>query len=208
MRHHTKLRPQHTSPFRRELRRDWKLFKHFQNENHLLVMAFVWLLIAIAIINTIYIIDRHTDQEEQREHNTTPTFSFVGTTLTSQQEVKTPAFNAHVSNVYETDKTDYAFPFDTGQTILIFDISITNNTAASQDFYPANQLFVRDQEGGSYQPHASMYVTRPVAAQTIKPGQTVSGQISFAIPKRLTRPLLYVDLGWNNQTPAVFDVLH
>lgn len=192
------------SSLEKEMKREWKVMKHFKDENKLLFMGFVWLVVAILAINTIYVISARTDNNGLVGKTVTPFASHV---LTSQQYAQTTAFAVHIDNVTETDKQDVAFPLLEGNTMLILDISITNNTVTQQDFYPVNQLFVRDQEGGNYAPHASIYITNPIPAESLKPGQTVSGQISFEIPKRLTRPLLYVDLGWDNQLPIVYDVL-
>ncbi len=52
-----------------------------------------------------------------------------------------------------------------------------------------------------------MYVTKQIAAGKIAPGKTISGQISFGIPKSATNPLLFVDTGWGNEAPIVIDVL-
>jgi hypothetical protein len=188
------------------IKKEWKIIKHFRDENKVLVMSIVWLLIAIIVINTIFVVARLSDRDEKNDARVVAA-SYAGVTLTSQQYAQTTAFAAHISNVYETAQEDHAFPLDPDQTMLILNLTVTNNTTTEQDLYPVNQLFVRDQEGGTYTPHASMFITQPLAAQTVKPGQTVTGQISFAIPKRLTRPLLYVDTRWDNQAPVVFDVL-
>lgn len=187
-----------------EIKREWKVLQHFKDENKVLFMALVWVVVAILVVNTIYVVVRHTDDDDRLVASTIPYANHV---LTSQQTADTAAFSAHISNVYETDSADLALP-EGGYTILVFDISVTNNTNGEQDLYPVNQFFVRDQEGGTYTPHASLHMIRPLEAAPLKSGQTVAGQLAFAVPKRLTRPLLYVDLGWNSQSPVVFDVLH
>ena len=41
----------------------------------------------------------------------------------------------------------------------------------------------------------------------LTPGKTVTGQLSFAVPKILAHPLLYIDLGWGDTAPVVIDVM-
>jgi len=186
--------------FKSELQYFWR----FTDENHLLLTGFVLLLCAMVIINTIFIVNHFTKPTQV----SVQAASYSNHVINSGLTARTPAFNVSASQVYETTKTDMAFPIAGDQTMLIFTITITNNQQSAANFYPVNQLYIRDQEGSNYAPHASMYVTNPIAAQLVPPHKTITGQISFAIPNHLSRPLLYVDLGWGTQVPVVFDILH
>jgi uncharacterized protein YxeA len=127
--------------------------------------------------------------------------------LTSQQIAKSNAYTIAISSVGEINKYDPAFTIAEDEALLVATISITNNTNIKQDLYPVNQIYVRSNEGSFYQLHPSMFVTEPLQADPVDPGQTAKGEISFAIPKNLGQPLLYIDLGWDNYVPVVYDVL-
>ena len=87
-------------------------------------------------------------------------------------------------------------------------ISITNLTQETQNLVPDTQLYVRTDQGDYSTLHASMFVTNPLPATALKPGYTESGQVSFNVSKQASRPLVYIDTGWNNYAPIVYDVLH
>lgn len=128
--------------------------------------------------------------------------------LKSQETARSDAYTINVKNVTENDKFDPAFTIGTDETMLIADISITNNTNSPQDVIPSVQFYIRTSDGLYYQMHPSMYVSNPLQAGKLEPGKTITGQISFAIPKILARPYLYLDLGWDNYVPIVYDILH
>lgn len=189
----------------REARREWKNALRFKNENHWLFIGFVLLIAALVIINTAYIIDRSGMPHITSSSSSASTPNQIKTSL---QNASAGGYDVAISNVTENADTDHAFPFAETETMLILDFRITNKTAAVQHLTPVNQLFIHDRDGGLYKMHASMYVTNPLAAQDLAPGDSAEGQISFAIPKTQTKPLLFVDPGWTNETPVVFDVLH
>lgn len=128
--------------------------------------------------------------------------------LTSHQIASSDAYTIAIGSVTENDKKDPAFTISESETMLIADITITNNSAHTQDLLPSTQLYVRSREGSTYGMHPSVYVTSPLQAEKVLPGQTIQGQVSFAVPKILDRPLLYIDLGWDNYVPVVYDILH
>ena len=128
--------------------------------------------------------------------------------LLSNEVGATGAYVARISQVTETSAPDPAFAIDTAHTFLILNVAITNHLSGPVDFMPVNHLYVRDNEGGTFPMHPASSLTSPIAAGKLQPGQTVSGQVSFVIPKKLARPLLYVDPQWDDLAPIVFDVLH
>lgn len=168
-----------------------------KDEKHLLLMSLVLLLAAALVINAIYI----TNQlKAAQAYN-------GGHVLTSSQTAQTPELAAAVKNVSESDKIDIAFTLPEGETMLVMDFSITNHTKSIQDFIPTSQLYVRTRVG-DYRPlHPSLKVKNAIKAGQIAPGETISGQISFGVPKAATNPLLFVDTGWEAAAPVVFDVL-
>jgi hypothetical protein len=172
------------------------------NDARLLLSSLVVLLCSIFIINAMYIMShsKNTSALDQAK-------PVAGIVLSSQQTAKTPALTASVSSVSEDNRHDPAFTLDDTQTMLVATLSITNNTSSAQDFLPANQLYVRAHSGEYSQMHPSMFLTNPIAAGKINPGQTIKGQISFGVPKSEPHPLLYIDTLWNNQVPTVFDIL-
>lgn len=187
----------------KEVKREWRHLHKFRDENRLLFAAFIIVLTALVIINATYVIN-HASQSSGKSSSS----SDANHVLTSLQTGTLGSVKARVSKVTENGKTDYAFTIGPSETMLIMDISITNLSADSQHLIPVSQLYVRTDEGDYAALHASMYVTNPLQATDLKPGQTATGQISFNVPKRAARPLLYVDTGWDSYAPIVFDVLH
>jgi hypothetical protein len=176
------------------------------DEKHLLFTGFIVVLTSLVVINTIFWLDRNpgTNVKLFRAPNAAPSNTKV---LASQQAGTTPAYDVVITNVSEQDKFDPAFTIADDETVLILDISITNKSGGQQDLVPVNQLYARSRDGDYFAMHASSLITKPLAATTLDPGQNASGQVSFVVPKSLAHPLLYVDLGWNDYAPLVYDVL-
>lgn len=178
--------------------------KRFVDENNWLFVGFVLLLAALVIINASYVINRASHKGQ-----------VVGTSavsmnsiLTTSQRAQTSDFEVWVDGVTETAEPDPGFPIGEHQTMLILELHIVNRTAVTQHVIPVNQLFIHDRNGGLAKMQASSKLTSPLASQDVEPGKMVSGQVSFAVLKNETRPLLFVDLGWSSAVPVVFDVLH
>lgn len=161
-------------------------------------------LIVLLIINGVYISNRISHDSPLPTPRIIANSNLI---LTSLQTDETPAYTVNVKNVTENSTFDPAFTIDTTDTMLILDIAITNHTSAKQDLVPTTQLYVRDREGDTFMMHPSVAIKNPLAAASVGAGETVKGQISFAVPKKLANPLLYVDFGWKNQAPTVIDVL-
>ncbi len=189
----------------KEVKREWKHLLKFKDENRLLFTSFVILVAALVIVNTIFWID-HSSQQNTVVH--VPVTDKNSRVLTSLETGENSALRVSIKDVSENDKKDYAFTLPPTETMLIMNISITNETDVSQQLIPVNQLYVRTDEGIYAGLHASMYVTDPLAADELPAGKTATGQISFNVPKNADRPLLYVDTGWDDTVPLVFDVLH
>lgn len=186
-----------------EAKREWRNANRFMDENHLLFIGFVFLIAAAVIINTVYIINRTGKQVVNSSAS-----ALHGTIYKSLDHAKSRTIKASIANVTESDTPDPAFPLNSTQTLLVLDISITNDTAVTQHLIPSTQLFVRDRDGGYYILQASSLLSNALASQDVSPGSTVTGQVAFAVPKRQTTLLLYIDVGWDNDTPIIFDVLH
>lgn len=128
--------------------------------------------------------------------------------LKSQEVAKTPAYTIQIISASENSQQDKAFGYEDSGTMLIASLAITNTTSVEQDILPSVQFYVRTTDGLYYQMHPSMFVTDPMQAGKIMPGAVIKGQISFVVPKSVTHPYLYLDLGWDGYTPAVYDILH
>ena len=166
-------------------------------DNQLVVTSLVVLLSALVVINASYLASRLSQSASAQASHV----------LTSHQVASTHSLTASITNMSENSAPDPAFTLDDSEVILIMTLSITNHTSHIQDFIPTSQLYVRTRDG-DYRPlHPSMFVTKPIVSGKIKPGQTITGQVSFSVPKASTNPLLYVDTGWNDDVPVVFNVL-
>jgi Domain of unknown function (DUF4352) len=190
-----------------EVKREWRHFLKFKDENYLLFTAFVVLIAAAVIINAVYIIKRNNDNDSTSTKAKILILAGSTKILASQQPGGNDSETVKISSVTENDKNDPAFTIDPSETMLILNISITNNTNDSQPMIPVNQFYVRTSEGDLIKMHASMYVTSPLIASTVAPHKTVTGQLSFNVAKHIAHPLLYIDTGWGNNVPLVYDVL-
>lgn len=174
-------------------------FERFRHEHSLVFAAFVLALTALVVVNTLFMV--HT---LRREQNVQPVvYSRISTSL---QLASNGALQAQVRNV-ATELSDDLFQVSDIQAVLIMDITIKNTTTRTQQFIPVNQLYVRSEDGTHSALHMSSHAPKPIPASELKPGQSVSGQLSFVIPRSAERPLLYIDTGWDNSTPLVVDVL-
>lgn len=187
----------------REVKREWRNLLRFNDENRLLFAAFIVVLCSLLVINGLFLMNTlSTSPPPVQTREQTNQY------VTSHFEATNGALTAKIKNVTENDKKDYAFTLDPSETMLIMDIVIKNTTNQTQHLIPSTQLYTRSNEGDFAQLHASMYVTNPLPAKDLVPGESVSGQISFNVPKRVAMPLVYVDTGWGNYGPVIFDALH
>lgn len=169
--------------------------KFFDNENRVLLAGQLLLLTTAVIIGSLYA----ANQISNHNGNTS-------VVLNAQQTAASDILTASVKGIYTNPEFDPAFTLDESETMLILTLSITNKTESEKDFIPTNDLYVRTREG-DYRPlHPSVRVNNPIKAGKIKPGETFSGQVSFAVPKSAPRILFYIDTQWESTVPVVFDV--
>lgn len=187
-----------------EVKREWRHFVKFKDENRLLFAAFVIVVTSLVIIVSADIINRSSvlpiaNGSQQADPNLV--LSTLETGNNREMEVR-------VSNVSENNKPELAFAYDPLETMLIATISVKNLTSKAQSFIPVNIVYVRGEDGSYAQLHPSTFVTNKFPDGYIQPGQTVTGQVSFAILKAVGHPKLYIDTGWSNLAPMVFDLFH
>ncbi len=181
-------------------------FNPMRDDNHLLWAGLLLVLATLVTINAAYIVtELKNDSESSSQSDAQPvTRPHV---LRSTQTAHTPSLVASINKIAEIDKSDPAFTLEDNETLLSMMLTITNRTSSSQFFIPTSVLYVHTGKG-DYRPlHPSIYVTDQIFSGTLKPGQTVSGQISFSVPKQEINPLLYIDTGWNDEVPIVFSPL-
>lgn len=179
--------------------------RRLHKDNYHILMSIVLLLLSITIINTVYVIHKSNVEPSLVGPNHIINANHVYTSL---QTGIVGSTKATISKFTENSKIDQAFTIDPSETMLIMDIKITNLSNSTQHLLPSIQLYARSDQGTNSALHASMYVTNPLKATDLAPGQSASGQISFNVPKIASRPLVYVDTGWDNYPPIVFDALH
>lgn len=190
----------------KELKREYRHFKKFRNENSLLFGVLVSAVVAILIVNTIFWVQFTDQRYKEASRNATTVAS--NTVSTSLQTARNFAVAARASNIGTRTNADKAFPLEPGKTLLVMDLTITNKTDRAQHLIPVSQLYVRTTDGDYVTLYPSSILTKPLDSQDLKPGQSVTGQLNFAIPSDIDRPLLYVDTLWDNSTPLLIDVLH
>ena len=189
-----------------EVKREWRNFLKFGNENHLLFGAFIIVLCSILAVNALYVLNSRIDDGLPIINTLVRPES--AHYVTSTQVGKNGALTATIKNVTENDTKDMAFTIDPSETMLILDVTITNNTPGTQHLLPSIQFYARSDEGDYAALHASMYAKNPIPAMDLKPGESASGEVSFNVPKRVARPLVYIDTGWDDSVPVIFDALH
>ncbi|MBL8121873.1 DUF4352 domain-containing protein [Candidatus Saccharibacteria bacterium] len=189
-----------------ELKREYKHFARFRDENSLLFGVFVFGVAAIVIINTLFWVHYTRNKTTEELKASTSVVSLQAST--SLQTANNFAVLAKISNVGTSKIEDPAFPLGSGKVLLTLDINLTNRTDKTQHLIPISHFYVRSPDGDNITLQPSSYLTKPLETQDLSPNQTVSGQLSFAIPEKQVKPLLYIDTMWNDATPLVVDVLH
>lgn len=190
----------------KELRREFKRFEKFRDENSLLFGVFVAAVVAILVVNTLFWA-QYTARRHEKENRVTTTVANL-TSSTSLQTAHNFAVSARVSNVGTKTEQDRTFPTEPGKTLLVMDITVTNKTGNNQQLVPVTQFYVRSSDGQYATLYPSTKLKKALLPQDLRSGESASGQLSFAISERTTRPLLYIDTLWGRSTPLVIDVLH
>ena len=166
-------------------------------ENKLVPSAILVALVVLVIIAGIFV----------RNHLQSTDFYSQSHVTVSTEQVQTKSLAAAISQISEIDKRDPAFTLADTEVLLVMRLELTNKTASEQYFIPTANLYVRTGQG-DYRPlHPSMFIKDPIYSGTLKPGQTIVGQISFSVPRTATNPMLYIDTGWNAEVPVVFSPL-
>jgi hypothetical protein len=129
-----------------------------------------------------------------------------GRSLGPKAQAETDIYKMRITSSVTTVANDPAFTPAAGQDLVVFAISVTNRSQAIQPFLPSVQTYIRDDEGGTYPMHPSVGATNPLPATDLHPGETVSGQLSYAIPSTLKHFRFYVDPQWQGMTPVVFNL--
>lgn len=175
-----------------------------KNKNLKVAISIVGALVILPIFTLAFAYSLST-----AKHNNPNLIQSAQYILSSSQQAQTDVFSVDIKKVTKNDNKDYAFEYDnTAETMLIVDLSIRNRTSVTQTLAPSAQLYIRTQDGLFVSMHPSMYITEPLQFEEVAPGNTMSGQVSFNIPKDMQRPLLYIDLGWGGHVPVVYDILH
>jgi hypothetical protein len=116
---------------------------------------------------------------------------------------RTDLYEIKLGAVQSIEK-DPAFTPAPDQDIVIIPVTLTNHAKTNYQFLPALSTYIRDEEGGIYKMHPTVYLKNPLPAGDVAAGATVSGELSYAIPKTLKSFKFYVDAGWGDMAPAVF----
>lgn len=102
---------------------------------------------------------------------------------------------------------DPAFAVGSDEDIVILTLEIKNRSDQEFGFFPSVHTYLRDNEGRTYVMHPTVMMKNPLPATDMKPGQTIRGELSYAVPSRLKLFRLYVDPQWGDMAPAVFPLV-
>jgi hypothetical protein len=97
---------------------------------------------------------------------------------------RTDLYEIKLGAVQSIEK-DPAFTPAPDQDIVIIPVTLTNHAKTNYQFLPALSTYIRDEEGGIYKMHPTVYLKNPLPAGDVAAGATVSGELSYAIPKTL-----------------------
>lgn len=190
----------------KELSKEYGRFRKFADENSLLMGVLVLGVAALVGINTLFWVS-WTAPNTPRSMGVSQ--EILTTTIKkSLQSADNAALSVKVKDVTANSNSDPMFSLGDDETMLIMHVSVTNTTKSAQQLTPVRQFYIRSSEGDYATIRPSSSITDPLSFQQVPAGATVAGQIGFAIPKRLSNPLLYIDTAWDMTTPLVIDVLH
>lgn len=131
--------------------------------------------------------------------------SNISKRLDANQVAHTSYYDVSLSNFYLDTQGMRGFkPSEDGQ-ILVFDITIHNKSDQELDFLPSIQTYIRDNQGAFYLMKPTKLNT-PYESGKISPHSKKNGQLSFEIPKRGVPLMFYLDSGWYNYAPTVFNL--
>ncbi len=125
--------------------------------------------------------------------------------VTVGETARSDIYEMTVSRLVRVE-SDVAFPPAAGDDILVVTLKLQNTSHQSLGFFPSIQTYIRDDQGNTYVMHPTLAMADPLPAGDIAAGQTVTGQLSYEIPKKLTTFRLYVDPAWLQMVPVVFEL--
>lgn len=176
-------------------------------ENHFLTLGVTLLVIALVIVNSIVAVRYITSPDKASFFGRNSSSSAQpARVLTTQAPIKTGSYTITISNSFQSPSPVSDAKAGAGNTFLGFTISITNTAGKDFPVNPSTQLFVRDRQGNTYS-YKALNFDNALRSDTLPNGQTLSGQVAFEIPRNLARPILYIDLGWDQIQPIAVSVL-
>lgn len=113
------------------------------------------------------------------------------------QTLSTKAYELTLSNLRHDSVGDAVYKPANGDEFVVFTIKVKNSTASQLQFLPVLQAYLKDSAGKTYSMTPAP-LTNPIQAGGVKGGDTISGQISFEVPKGKTDLNFYFDPGWPN----------
>lgn len=141
---------------------------------------------------------------QQQRINTISALAPRHARIAKGEVLRTDLYNIKVTSEMRTVAQDPAFAVAADEDIVIVSMEITNRSDQEFGFFPSVHTYLRDNEGRSYMMHPTVMMKSPLPATDMKPGQTVKGELSYAVPARLKTFRMYVDPQWGDMAPAVF----
>jgi heme/copper-type cytochrome/quinol oxidase subunit 2 len=96
------------------------------------------------------------------------------------------------------DKTTPSLTNDVGHTYYIFNITIKNTGSNNIDVYPSSFYLVTS-DGAVSETIISAEETNPLKIVILSPGQTVTGQLEFAVQNGATLKAIYFEYEYQNE---------
>lgn len=140
----------------------------------------------------------------QSQRNAAPSKAVAPLVFGPQAQVTTNMYQANLVGDIKVVQNEPAFKPAEGNEIIILKMSLTNTTNSLQHFLPSFHTYIRDEEGQTFELHPTLSVTDPLPAADLNPGESVSGELSYEIPKNLKNFRFYVDPYWDRMAPVVF----
>lgn len=165
----------------------------YVNKTVILLLFFVLVILSLTAISSL-----------QRRIESIPNASRVSVGETAESTENT--FAAKVNSVNDDMKLAKRFHLPSDQRVLVYNISIKNTGDKKVQFLPALHTYLRDNEGDYYQLLADV-VDEPIKPTELQPGQTITGNLAFVTMNRKMPLYFYLDTGWEDRGPIVFDIV-
>lgn len=163
------------------------------NKTIIVLLFFVLIILSLTAISSL-----------QKKVESIPNARRVSVGETAESAENT--FTAKVNSVSDDKKLAKRFRLLSDQRVLIYNISIKNTSDKNLQFLPALHTYLRDNEGDYYQILADV-VDDPIKPTELQPGQTISGNLAFVTMNRKLPLYFYLDTGWEDRGPIVFDIV-